>query len=103
MIYIVQNDTKPDLEFVITKDGRPVDLTGCTVYFTMKKIGGDIKINKAQCSIVDAESGLVKYEWQAGDTSEAGDYEGEVEVVDANGEVQTGYEKIYIKIREELA
>ena len=35
-IKIVQNDTKPYLEFEITQDGVPVDLTGTTVKFYMK-------------------------------------------------------------------
>jgi len=102
IIQLVQGDTNPDLEFQIVQGGNPVDLTGCTVYFTMKKIGGSVKIDNAVCTIVDAENGLAKYEWQEGDTSEAGNYEGEVRVVDASGEIQTGYEKIKIRIREKI-
>jgi hypothetical protein len=32
-VKIVQNDTLPPIEFTLTQDGAPVDLTGCTVKF----------------------------------------------------------------------
>ena len=47
-IKIVQNDTKPYLEFDITQEGVPVDLTGCTVKFYMKDADtGTVKIRQS--------------------------------------------------------
>ena len=44
-IKIVQNDTLPPLEFNLTQDGSPVNLTGCTVKFYMKDAtSGSVKI-----------------------------------------------------------
>ena len=55
-IKIVQNDTKPYLEFEITQDGVPVDLTGSTVKFYMKNTDtGSVKINGSACTITDVQ------------------------------------------------
>ena len=44
---IKQNDTSPSLQAIL-KDGglNPVDLTGASVRFHMKAIGGDIKVDR---------------------------------------------------------
>jgi hypothetical protein len=99
-IKIVQNDTKPYLEFEITQDGTPVDLTGATVKFYMKDaVSGSIKINGATCSITDAVNGKCRYVWQSGDTNTIGTYLGEVGVTFPDGKIQTGYKQITIVIR----
>lgn len=102
-IKIVQNDTKPYLEFDITQEGVPVDLTGCTVKFYMKDADtGTVKISGSTCSITDAENGKCRYVWNSGDTSTVGTYLGEVEVTFPDGKIQTGYKQMTIIIRDDI-
>ena len=57
-VKIVQNDTLPPIEFTLTQDGAPVNLTGCTVKFYMKdSTSGSVKINGVNCTITDAAKG----------------------------------------------
>ena len=102
-IKIVQNDTKPYLEFEITQDGIPVDLTGSTVKFYMKNTDtGSVKINGSACTITDATKGKCRYVWASGDTNTVGNYVGEVEVTFPDGKIQTGYKQITIVIRDDI-
>jgi hypothetical protein len=99
---MVQGDTRPKLEFEVTKGGLPVDLTGCTVKFYMKSSTGTVKINGSACSITDAVKGLCAYSWQSADTNTAGEYTGEVEVTFDNGSIQTGFKSLNITIRAQI-
>ena len=102
-IKIVQNDTKPYLEFEVTQEGTPVDLTGCTVKFYMKNADtGAVKINGSACSITDATKGKCRYVWAAGDTDTIGTYLGEVEVTFPDSKIQTGYKQMTIIIRDDI-
>ena len=102
-IKIVQNDTRPPLEFDITQDGKAIDLTGATVKFYMKdSTTGSVKINGAACTIIDAVKGKCRYSWQASDTNTVGTYAGEVEVTFPDGKIQTGYKQMTIVVRADL-
>ena len=104
MVYkFVQNDTKPDLEFNITKDGVPIDLTSSTVKFYMKNSDtGAVKINGVACTITDYLKGLCKYTWQTGDLDTAGNYSGEVEITFGDGSKETGYKTINLTVRDDI-
>ena len=102
-VKIVQDDTRPPLEFTLTQDGAPVDLTGCTVKFYMKDAtSGAVKISGATCTITDATKGKCRYSWQGSDTNTAGGYVGEVEVTFPDGKIQTGYKQVSITIRADI-
>ena len=102
-VKIVQDDTRPPLEFSLTQDGSPVDLTGCTVKFYMKDAtSGSVKISGSACTITDATKGKCKYLWSGSDTNTAGSYVGEVEVTFSDGKIQTGYKQIGIIIRADI-
>lgn len=78
--FIHQNDLEPPIEAILTEidaNGAhtAVDLSGIVgVKFQMGRRGGPVKIN-ADANVVDATGGVVKYEWQDGDTDTAGDFE----------------------------
>ncbi len=102
-VKIVQNDTRPPLEFTLTQDGAPVDLTACTVRFYMKDaVLGTTKISGATCTITDAVNGKCRYDWTGSDTNTIGTYLGEVEVTFGDGKIQTGYKQISIIIRDDI-
>lgn len=102
-VKIVQDDTRPPLEFNLTQDGSPVDLTGCTVKFYMKDAtSGSVKISGSTCVITDATKGKCRYNWIASDTNTVGTYLGEVEVTFPDGKIQTGYKQMSIIIRDDI-
>ena len=102
-VKIVQNDTRPPLEFTLTQDGAPVNLTGCTVRFYMKDaVSGSTKISGATCTVTDAANGKCRYDWTGTDTNTVGTYLGEVEVTFGDGKIQTGYKQISIIIRDDI-
>lgn len=66
-----------------------VNLTGTTVSFIMRPAGGGpVKVNSSAV-LVDAAAGVVRYDWQVGDTDTPGQYEAEWEMVDGAGRTQT--------------
>lgn len=77
MFTIKQNDLLPKLEAVLSDEDGPIDLsavTGVSFRFHHKESGAT---STAAAIIVTPAAGLVRYEWQAGDTSLVGDYWGE--------------------------
>jgi hypothetical protein len=86
---IKQNDTLPRLTATLKEaDNSPIDLTDATtVHLVLKQKDGTPQFKKP-CSILDDEGGIVQYDWDAEDTAEDGNYDGEFEVLWGT-EVQT--------------
>lgn len=86
---IKRNDTLPTLD-VKLKDSLTtymnLNVSGLTVNFSMKEVEtGIIQINSASASIIDPDTGSVQYQWVAGNTSTAGVYYGEFELLYEDG------------------
>lgn len=86
---IKQNDTSPSLQATL-KDASlsPVDLTGATVMFHMKSVDGTVKVDQ-EMTITDDTGGVVRYDWQSGDTDTVGTYYVEFEVTYADSSIET--------------
>lgn len=86
---IKQNDTSPALQATL-KDASlsVINLTGATVRFHMKSVGGTVKID-APMDIISALGGVVRYDWQAGDTDTVDTYYIEFEVTYVDSSVET--------------
>jgi hypothetical protein len=98
--YIKQNDTSPSLRAVL-KDGDDIaiDLTGATVRFHMREIGGNNAAVDADAQIVaPSASGIVQYDWDNGDTATIGSYQAEFEVTFAGGAIETFPNSGYIRV-----
>lgn len=86
---IKQNDTSPSLQATLKDASQaPINLTGATVMFHMKSLDGAIKID-TEMTITDERNGVVKYDWQSGDTDTVGTYYVEFEVTYADASVET--------------
>lgn len=89
--YIKKNDTRPKLnKNLVDAEGNNPNLTGASVVFIMEAQGATTpKINRVACAVITPLTAEVEYTWVAGNTDTAGEFEGEFEVTDAGGGVQT--------------
>lgn len=85
------DDTEPNLVVQLIKDNQnPVDLSTGTPtvnLYIAEANSDDLTVDadtSGDVSITDAANGEITYSWQAGDTSTAGTYIAEVEVVDGS-------------------
>ena len=96
--HIKQNDTSPAIEHQCeyqASDGtwNTRDLTGYQeVAFHLSATDGTLVIDddtSGNVTVTDATNGIVKYEWQSGDTDTADDYTAEWEVTYSDGTIET--------------
>lgn len=87
----VQGDTAPAITAQITHDtdSSPLDLTGATVRFQMRKADDRrFTVNELAVKVSDPE-GRVSYAWGPNDLAVSGDYQVQWEVTFADTRVQT--------------
>jgi len=107
-IKLVQGDTGPQLRLTLTDEdtGTATDLTGATVTLHFRAAGSTTVIFSRTATINPdtATTGVCYVEWASGDLNvDAGDYEGEVEVVRSTGVRETIYDLLKFKVREDFA
>lgn len=88
---IKANDRLPSITATFTTGVTPVDLTNATgVRFIMRPLrGGAVTVASPGVIIAPATSGVVRYDWAAGDTTAPNNYQAEWEVTWAGGKKQT--------------
>lgn len=77
---IKRGDTAPWMAATLLVGVATVDLTGASVFFVMKGGPCATTVIRKPAVIVNV-AGQVRYEWATGDTSVAGHYRGEFEIV----------------------
>jgi hypothetical protein len=107
-IKLVQGDTGPQIRLTLTNQvtGNPIDLTGATVTLHFRAVDSDTVLFSRPAFInPDTDTqGLAYIEWAEGDLDQdEGNYEGEIEVVHADGLRETIYDILKFKIRKEFA
>jgi len=86
---IKQNDTSPSLQATLKDASQTaVDITGATVMFHMKSVDGTLKVSE-EMTITNASGGVVRYDWQSGDTDTVGTYYVEFQVTYSDLSVET--------------
>ena len=106
-IKLVQGDTKPALVCNITDEitGNAIALTGATVLLKFRAVGSATLTATVTGSVTDGANGQVAFypasapEMLAGD---AGDYEGEIQITFVDGTIQTVYDLLKFKLREDF-
>lgn len=106
-IKLVQGDTKPALVCSITDEitGVAINITGATVLLKFRAAGATILTATVTGSVTNGAAGQVTFypasapEMLAG---VAGDYEGEIQITFSDGTIQTVYDLLKFKLREDF-
>lgn len=122
-IKLVQGDTKPIIVVSLTDEttGAPLGLTGATVQLFFRAVGSSTILATVTGNLltgrvlddgsIDTTSpyngvgagGRAQFLWGTTDlTQPAGDYEGEIQITYADGSIQTVYDLLKFKLREDF-
>ena len=98
--YMKQNDTAPSIRANLKDgDGAAIDLTGASIRFHMRTIGGtSSKVDAAGYVISPPASGIAQYNWIAADTDTVASYQAEFEVTYSDGTIETFPNDGYIRV-----
>lgn len=74
--YVSQGDLTPPIQTtLLAADGKtPQDLTNCTLVFRFQRADRTGVVREAAASIITPTGGVVRYDWNAGDTAAPGLY-----------------------------
>ena len=121
-INLVQGDTKPQLNFTIRDSATVVvtdpvtildeddsstwaiiDITGYSIELKFRALSSSTVLFTEALGITSAAGGTCYMIWPADSLDvAAGMYEGELQLTDGSGKVQTVYDKLKFKIREQF-
>lgn len=106
-IKLVQGDTRPALVCTITDEntGNAIDITSCTCRLKFREVGATTLTATLTGTITNGSAGQVTFYWASDPTSLAGDpgdYEGEIEIQFADGQIQTVYDTLKFKLRQDF-
>lgn len=106
-IKLVQGDTRPAIVCTITDDttGKPINISGATVILKFREVGATTLQATVPGSVTNGAAGqVVFYPASAPEMLQgaAGEYEGEVEITFAGGQIQTVYDPLRFKVREDF-
>jgi hypothetical protein len=105
-IKLVQNDTRPVIVCTLTDDvtGAPIVITGATPRLKVRPVGSTTLQATLTGAVTDGVNGVVAFypalTPEMLDT--AGDFEGEIEITFSDNTVQTLYDILKFKIREDF-
>jgi hypothetical protein len=106
-IKLVQGDTKPAIVCRLTDDttGLPLGITGATVRLKFRAAGAATLTATITGTVTDGANGEVVF-YPASEPAmlqgEPGDYEGEIEITFSDTTVQTVYDLLKFKLREDF-
>ena len=118
-INLVQGDTKPELNFTLRDSatavaGKTLDeddsstweiinITGYTIKLKFKALTSSTVLFTESLAIISGSGGTCSMIWPADSLDvAAGIYEGELELTDGSSKVQTVYDKLKFKLREQF-
>lgn len=106
-IKLVQGDTRPAIVCAITDEitGAPIAVTGATVLLKFRAVGSTDLTATVTGSITDGPNGQLAFYPASAPTmllGAAGDYEGEIQITFSDGTIQTVYDLLKFKLREDF-
>ena len=115
---LVTGDTLPELTFTLknshaaasgqTLDPNnsatwaPINVTGGSVKFRLRELGGTTVKSTLSCTITNAAAGQVTTNFPTGTLDTAGTFEGEIEITFSTGGIQTVHDLIKLKVRSDF-
>lgn len=115
---LVTGDTLPELTFTLknshtaasgqTLDPNnsdtwaPINVTGATVKFRLRELGSTAVKSTLTCTLTAPSNGEVATNFPAGTLDTAGTFEGEIEITFSNGNIQTVYDLVKLKVRSDF-
>jgi len=104
----VQGDTGPQLKLTLTDEdtGTATDLTGATVRMHFRAAGSTTVLYSKTLYVNPGTPtlGIALVNWATGELDyAAGTYQGEIEITKSTGQIETIYDTIKFKIREDFA
>lgn len=106
-IKLVKDDTRPALVCNITDSttGSVVVLTGATVRLYFRAVGSSTLQATVLGSVTNGAAGQVTFYPASAPAmlqGAAGDYEGEIEITFSDGQIQTVYDVLKFKVRDDF-
>lgn len=106
-IRLVRNDTRPALVVTLTDDTTKaaINITGATVRLKFRAAGATALTATVVGTVTDGANGVVAfYPASAPEMlqGEPGDYQGEVEITFSDAQIQTVYDVLKFKIRQDF-
>jgi hypothetical protein len=106
-IKLVQGDTRPAIVCTVTDEttGNALDITGATVVMKFRPVGNTTLQATIPGTVTSGSTGQVVF-YPASSPAmlngDAGDNQGEIEITFADNQVQTVYDLLKFKVREDF-
>lgn len=81
---------------------RPINLTGSTVRLRIRQLGETTVKTTLACTVTEPTNGKVITDFPSGTLDTAGVFEGEVEITNSSGGIQTVNDLIKLKVRDDF-
>lgn len=106
-IKLVQGDTRPTLVCAITDDttNSPVNITGATIVLKFRAAGSTTLTATVPGVVANGATGQVLFSPASAPEmlqGLPGDYEGEIEITFPDGQIQTVFDTLRFKMREDF-
>jgi hypothetical protein len=106
-IRLVQGDTAPALTVTLTNTtaGAAINITGATVRLKFRAVGSETLRGTLTGTVTNGAGGTVVFFWSDSPTildGDPGDYEGEIEITFADTTIQTVYDLLKFKLRQDF-
>ena len=101
-LLIVEENTAPDIEITLNRDGDPINLTTVSSIDLYITLDGVVTNSSTACSVVDPLLGTIVYTPGLNDFTDPGAYNAEVVITYGDGTIETIYEKFKIQARTKL-
>ncbi len=105
IIKLVQGDTLPTVTVTLTDEftGVAINLTGATVVVKFRAAGSTTVLSTLTCALIGAAAGIFSFSFPspALDVA-AGLYEGEIQVTFSGGAIQSVYDVLKFRVREDF-
>lgn len=106
-IRLVRNDTRPAIVCTITDDrtDATINISGATVLLRFRAAGSETLSATVVGAVTDGPAGQVVFHPASAPEmlqGEQGDYEGEIEITFPDGQIQTVFDIVKFKLRQDF-